>query len=238
MRTSLTNDWGDFRKQTFTIFFLLTFIPLIIFYYSDWVVVLESIGISFMIGFGMAYADYLWEIGLTIFVFLILFISFFVVFTLIGVFLNFTNSYVIMGIAVICSILGITLSKHRQITILYRLRYHNYNYYNEQAQEEHRKQADYWKNKKEEAHAEAERMRELHRSRYIREKEFLNLPSRIESLDEAYALFNLSATEKEIKNTYRRLTKFYHPDLTHENTNREMQLINQAYELILRTRKA
>lgn len=255
-KTSLIDDWEDYRKTTFTIFFLMTALPAVILYHSDLIAIFEDIGISFGIGSAMAYVDYLWEIGLTIFVFLILLISFLAVFTLIGVFLNFTNSFVIMDIAVICSILGITLSKHRQITILYR---RNYNSYNKQPQdkfndevegdedeeEAYRKAAEE-REKARRAHIkefeeweEAEYLKELQRSQR-KNREFYVIPNSIGSVEEAYILFGLSqtATNNEIKNAYRKFTKLYHPDKNFKNTNREMQIINEAYDLIRQSRKA
>ena len=239
----MLDDWKYYRKQTFTVFFLFTAIPLIIFNHSNLNIILESIGISALISVAMAYADFLRNVALIIFVFLLLFIPFLVVFVLIGAFLNFTNFYVIVGLAVVCDILTLILVKHKQmLDFFYTLRYRKY--YTYEQPHDAWKEAEAFRDRvNHKSHAEAERLRELYRNRHNTgntENISSNIPSTIKSVEEAYALFNLTlnATNKEVKNAYRRLTKLYHPDKTFKDTNREMQTINEAYDLIRQARKA
>ncbi len=239
----LADDWEYYRKQTFTVLFLFTAIPLIIFNHSNLNIILESMGISALISVAMAYADFLRNVALIIFVFLLLFIPFLVVFVLIGAFLDFTNFYVIMGLAVVCDILTLILVKHRQMfDFFYTLRYRKYYTY-EQPYDAWEEAEAFRDRSRDKSHHEAERLRELYRNRHNTgntENISSNIPSTIKSVEEAYTLFNLTsnATNKEVKNAYRRLTKLFHPDKTLQDTNREMQTINEAYDLIRQARKA
>lgn len=210
-------------------------IPEIIVNHSNPVLVLEDVMISLIIATAVAFADYLWSSAVFIFLFCLFFISIFAPLVLISIFIGYVNQWIIFVIAFIITTLIFVSRKHKKslLRIWFEAEILRQDSRNEEEYRQARQQEARERWEQQEANIRAQ-FRSGRQARHIRQP----IPNEVKDLIEAYTLFKIlpDDSDMKIKHVYKQFVKMYHPDKTHKDTNREMQVINNAWEMIRKSR--